>query len=108
MKLEERYISVARPVAFPGADGLISHGFYYAPANPDFSGPDDERPPLVVLVHGGPTAHVTPSLDLYVQLFTSRGIAVVDLNYGGSTRYRRGYPGPPRRRGGANGGGDRA
>ena len=91
MNLDERYISVARPVDFPGADGLISHGFYYAPANPDFSGPDDERPPLVVLVHGGPTAHVTPSLDLYVQLFTSRGIAVVDLNYGGSTGYGREY-----------------
>jgi dipeptidyl aminopeptidase/acylaminoacyl peptidase len=91
MKLDEGYISVAQPIDFPGADGLVSHGFYYAPANPDFSGPDDERPPLVVLVHGGPTAHVTPSLDLYVQLFTSRGIAVVDLNYGGSTGYGREY-----------------
>jgi len=91
VKLDERYISVAQPVDFPGADGLNSHGFYYAPANSDFSGPDDELPPLVVFVHGGPTAHVSPSLDLQVQLFTSRGIAVVDLNYGGSTGYGREY-----------------
>ena len=91
MKLDEGYISVAQAVDFPGADGLISHGFYYAPLNPEYSAPEDEVPPLVVLVHGGPTAHVTPSLDLYVQLFTSRGIAVVDLNYGGSTGYGREY-----------------
>ena len=91
VKLDERYISVAQPVDFPGADGLTSHGFYYAPASPEFSGPDDELPPLVVFVHGGPTAHVTPSLELQVQLFTSRGIAVVDLNYGGSTGYGREY-----------------
>jgi dipeptidyl aminopeptidase/acylaminoacyl peptidase len=91
MELDERYISVAKPVDFPGADGLVSHGFYYAPANPEYSGPDDELPPLVVLVHGGPTAHVTTALDLEIQLFTSRGIAVVNLNYGGSTGYGREY-----------------
>jgi dipeptidyl aminopeptidase/acylaminoacyl peptidase len=91
LELDERYISVAQPVDFPGADGLISHGFYYAPANPEYSGPADELPPLVVYVHGGPTAHVTTALDLQIQLFTSRGIAVVDLNYGGSTGYGREY-----------------
>jgi dipeptidyl aminopeptidase/acylaminoacyl peptidase len=91
LELDKRYISVAKAVDFPGADGLISHGFYYAPANPEHSGPDDELPPLIVLVHGGPTAHVTTSLDLFIQLFTSRGIAVVDLNYGGSTGYGREY-----------------
>jgi dipeptidyl aminopeptidase/acylaminoacyl peptidase len=91
VELDERYISQAQAIDFPGADGLISHGFYYPPANPEFSAPDDELPPLVVFVHGGPTAHVTPSLDLQVQLFTSRGIAVVDLNYGGSTGYGREY-----------------
>jgi dipeptidyl aminopeptidase/acylaminoacyl peptidase len=91
LELDERYISVAQAIDFPGTDGLISHGFYYAPMNPEYFGPDDELPPLVVFVHGGPTSHVTTALDLHIQLFTSRGIAVVDLNYGGSTGYGREY-----------------
>jgi dipeptidyl aminopeptidase/acylaminoacyl peptidase len=91
LELDERYISVAEAVDFEGADGLTSHGFYYAPKNPDHVGPDDELPPLVVLVHGGPTAHVSNALGLDVQMFTTRGIAVVDLNYGGSTGYGREY-----------------
>jgi dipeptidyl aminopeptidase/acylaminoacyl peptidase len=89
--LDERYVSTAVPVSFEGTDGLASHGFFYAPKNPEFSAPPDELPPLLVHVHGGPTAHVQTSLDLSVQLFTSRGIAVVDLNYGGSTGYGREY-----------------
>jgi dipeptidyl aminopeptidase/acylaminoacyl peptidase len=91
LELDERYISVAEAIDFPGADDLISHGFYYPPANPAYSAPADELPPLVVFVHGGPTAHVTTALDLNIQLFTSRGIAVFDLNYGGSTGYGREY-----------------
>jgi dipeptidyl aminopeptidase/acylaminoacyl peptidase len=91
MELDERYIVVAQAVEFPGTGGRTSHGFYYAPTNPDYEGPRGELPPLVVLVHGGPTAHVTTALDLEIQLFTSRGIAVIDLNYGGSTGYGREY-----------------
>jgi len=91
LALDERYISTAMPITFQGADGLESHGFFYAPKNPDFSGPPDELPPLLVHVHGGPTAHVQTALDLSIQLFTSRGLAVVDLNYGGSTGYGREY-----------------
>jgi dipeptidyl aminopeptidase/acylaminoacyl peptidase len=91
MELDERYIAVAQAVEFPGTGGQTSHGFYYAPTNPDYEGPKDELPPLIVLVHGGPTAHVTTALDLEIQLFTSRGIAVIDLNYGGSTGYGREY-----------------
>jgi dipeptidyl aminopeptidase/acylaminoacyl peptidase len=91
VELDGRYISMAQAVDFPGTDGLVSHGFYYAPLNPEYTGPPDELPPLVVLVHGGPTAHVATALDLFIQLFTSRGIAVVDLNYGGSTGYGREY-----------------
>lgn len=89
--LDERYVSTAVPVSFEGTDGLTSHGFFYAPRNPEFSAPPDDLPPLLVHVHGGPTAHVQTSLDLSIQLFTSRGIAVVDLNYGGSTGYGREY-----------------
>jgi dipeptidyl aminopeptidase/acylaminoacyl peptidase len=73
-------------VTFGGA-----HGFYYAPKNPEFVGPEDERPPLIVYVHGGPTAHVPPILSLSAQFLTTRGIAVVDVNYGGSTGYGREY-----------------
>jgi dipeptidyl aminopeptidase/acylaminoacyl peptidase len=91
LELDERYLSVAESIEFAGADGLTSYGFYYPPKNPDFAGPVEELPPLVVSVHGGPTAQVTSSLDLDIQLFTSRGIAVVDVNYGGSTGYGREY-----------------
>lgn len=91
LELDGRYVSVAEAIQFEGADGLTSHGFYYPPTNPDYEGPADELPPLVVSVHGGPTAHVSNALDLGVQLYTSRGIAVVDLNYGGSTGYGREY-----------------
>jgi len=91
LELDQGYLAVGTPIDFAGADGLTSHGFYYAPINHDYSGPDDELPPLVVHVHGGPTAHVSNALQLSIQLFTSRGIAVVDLNYAGSTGYGREY-----------------
>jgi dipeptidyl aminopeptidase/acylaminoacyl peptidase len=91
LELDSDYVSIGVPVEFEGADGLTSHGFYYPPANRDYSGPDEELPPLVVHVHGGPTAHVTNALELSIQLFTSRGVAVVDLNYSGSTGYGREY-----------------
>jgi dipeptidyl aminopeptidase/acylaminoacyl peptidase len=79
-------VSLPEAVTFSGA-----HGFYYAPKNPAFVGPDDELPPLIVYVHGGPTAHVPPILQLSVQFFTTRGIGVIDVNYGGSTGYGREY-----------------
>jgi dipeptidyl aminopeptidase/acylaminoacyl peptidase len=91
LELDPGYIAIGRPIEFVGADGLSSHAFYYPPTNRDYSGSDDELPPLLVHVHGGPTAHVTNALELSIQLFTSRGIAVVDLNYGGSTGYGREY-----------------
>jgi dipeptidyl aminopeptidase/acylaminoacyl peptidase len=91
IELDARYLSIGESIEFEGADGLNSYGFYYAPANPDFDGPPGELPPLVVMVHGGPTSHVSNALDIGVQVFTSRGIAVVDLNYGGSTGYGREY-----------------
>ena len=91
LELDPGYLSVGTPISFEGADGLVSRGFFYAPTNRDYAGPDDELPPLLVHVHGGPTAHVSNALQLSLQLFTSRGIAVVDLNYGGSTGYGREY-----------------
>lgn len=89
-RIDPAYVSRPEPVAFAGHGGE-SYGFFYPPTNRDFAGPDDELPPLVVLVHGGPTAHGQAAYDLELQFWTSRGIAVVDVNYGGSTGYGRAY-----------------
>ena len=89
--IDPAYISRPEPIVFPTEGGLTAHANYYAPANPDFSAPDGELPPLLVNVHGGPTSSHDAKLDLDVQYWTSRGIAVVDVNYGGSTGYGREY-----------------
>ena len=67
------------------------HAFYYAPTNPGVTPPVGERPPLIVLTHGGPTGATSDVLDPEVQFWTSRGFAVLDVNYGGSTGYGRPY-----------------
>lgn len=85
------YFSIPRPIEFPTEAGLTAHGFFYPPQNPDFRAPDNERPPLIVKSHGGPTAAATTALSLSVQFWTSRGFAVLDVNYGGSTGYGRQY-----------------
>jgi len=80
----------ARPVTFNGPHGPV-HAFDYPPTSPDASGPGAERPPYLVLVHGGPTSHTAASLSAKTAFFTSRGIGVLDVNYGGSTGYGRAY-----------------
>ena len=85
------YIAVAEPVEFPTENGQTAHAFYYAPKNKDFAAPQGERPPLLVKSHGGPTSAAIAVLALGIQYWTSRGIAVLDVNYGGSTGYGRGY-----------------
>jgi dipeptidyl aminopeptidase/acylaminoacyl peptidase len=89
--LDPRYVSVAKPIEFPTEDGLTAHAFYYPPKNDDFAGPNGERPPLSVMSHGGPTGATTNGFSLQKQFWTSRGFAVVDVNYGGSTGYGREY-----------------
>jgi dipeptidyl aminopeptidase/acylaminoacyl peptidase len=84
-------VSEPRAIEFPSGDGDTAHAFYYPPANADFVGPEDERPPLIVVSHGGPTAHVTPALDSEFLFWTSRGFGVVDVNYRGSTGFGRAY-----------------
>ena len=81
------------PAAEIVVDGLHGpvHAFAYAPANPDVSAPAGELPPYVVFVHGGPTAHVTGAASAAIAFYTSRGIGVLDVNYGGSTGYGRDY-----------------
>ncbi len=85
------YLSRPRPVTFPTEQGRDAHGFYYPPCNRDFAGPDGEAPPLLVKSHGGPTAAAGRSLDLRTQFWTSRGYAMLDVDYGGSTGYGRAY-----------------
>ncbi|MEX2183646.1 MAG: prolyl oligopeptidase family serine peptidase, partial [Chloroflexota bacterium] len=89
--VDAAWISVPEMITFASTDGRIAHAHYYPPTNPDVVGPSDERPPLVVRSHGGPTANASTVLDLDTQLFTSRGIAVVDVDYGGSCGYGRSY-----------------
>ena len=89
--LDPGYLSVPEPIEFPTEGGRTAHALYYPPANRDVQGPAGERPPLVVASHGGPTAGVVSDLHVSYQFFTSRGIAVVDVDYGGSTGYGRAY-----------------
>jgi dipeptidyl aminopeptidase/acylaminoacyl peptidase len=86
-----QYFSVPRAIEFPTEGGLTAHGFFYPPQNPDFRAPDNEKPPLIVKSHGGPTAAASTALSLPVQYWTSRGFAVLDVNYGGSSGYGRQY-----------------
>ena len=91
VSIDEGYLSVPEPIEFPTGGGVTAHAFFYPPANRDYSAPEGERPPLVVLVHGGPTAAASSTLDLRTQFWTSRGFAVLDVNYGGSTGYGTAY-----------------
>ena len=81
------YISEPRAIEFETTGGKTAHAYYYAAKNVDFVGPASERPPLLVVSHGGPTGSAATSFNLSYQFWTSRGIAVVDVNYGGSTGY---------------------
>jgi dipeptidyl aminopeptidase/acylaminoacyl peptidase len=85
------YLSVPREIEFPTENGRTSHALYYAPRNKDFVAYPRERPPLVIFSHGGPTSASTSSLSLAIQYWTSRGYAIADVNYGGSTGYGREY-----------------
>ena len=86
-----QYFSVPRAIEFPTEGGLTAHGFFYPPQNPDYRAPDNEKPPLIVKSHGGPTSAASTALSLSIQYWTSRGFAVLDVNYGGSTGYGRQY-----------------
>jgi dipeptidyl aminopeptidase/acylaminoacyl peptidase len=85
------YLSVPQAIEFPTENGLTAHAIYYPPQNHDFTAPEGEKPPLLVLSHGGPTSATSTTLSLGIQYWTSRGFAVVDVNYGGSTGYGRHY-----------------
>jgi dipeptidyl aminopeptidase/acylaminoacyl peptidase len=89
--VDPAYLSVPQPIEFDTENELSAHALYYAPTNRDFEGPEGEAPPLIVASHGGPTASSGAALNYSIQYWTSRGFAVVDVNYGGSTGYGRPY-----------------
>src|SRR5262249_8134471 len=85
------YLPKARKLEFEGKFGQAVHAWVYPPANQDATVPEGELPPYVVWAHGGPASHADRRLDLEKAYFTSRGIGVIDVNYGGSTGYGRVY-----------------
>ncbi len=87
---ETGYISIPKHISFP-SNGRTAYGFYYAPQNHRYKAPDTEKPPLIVMIHGGPTWQASGAFHLEKQFWTSRGFAVLDVNYGGSTGYGRAY-----------------
>ncbi|THV32880.1 LpqB family beta-propeller domain-containing protein [Glycomyces buryatensis] len=90
-KVDPTYYPVPEHRTFAGPNGREVHAHVYPPRNPDFAAPEGELPPYVIWVHGGPTSHVRAVLDLELAYFTSRGIGVAEVNYGGSTGYGREY-----------------
>jgi dipeptidyl aminopeptidase/acylaminoacyl peptidase len=89
--LLQSYFTQPEAIQIPTSDGEIAHAFYYRPYNPDWQAPASEKPPLIVKSHGGPTSAANSGLSLSVQYWTSRGFAVLDVNYRGSTGYGRKY-----------------
>jgi dipeptidyl aminopeptidase/acylaminoacyl peptidase len=89
-RIDPAWISTAEPITFD-SNGASVHAFLYAAKNPAHRAPDNEKPPLLVLSHGGPTAAALDVLDPRIQFWTSRGFAVLDVNYGGSSGYGRAY-----------------
>lgn len=89
--VDPRFISAPQPITFDTAGGLQAYAFFYPPNSPGFIGSRDELPPLLVKSHGGPTGSASSSYNLGIQYWTSRGFAVVDVNYGGSSGFGREY-----------------
>jgi dienelactone hydrolase len=91
LEIDNGYLSVPETIAFPTENGLIAYGIFYPPKNQNFVASEGDRPPLLVKSHGGPTAAASASFNLGIQYWTSRGVAILDVNYGGSTGYGREY-----------------
>ncbi len=86
-------VSIPRHISFPSAGGRTAHAWLYLPANAEVRAPDGELPPLLITVHGGPTSAASPAFRLALQYWTTRGFAIADVDYGGSTGYGRAFRG---------------
>ncbi len=91
IELQKGSISMGQSIEFPTEEGKTAHAFFYPPVNSDCIGPDSERPPLIVKVHGGPTGFQPNIFNMEIQFWTSRGVAYAVVNFGGSTGYGREY-----------------
>ncbi|MEP0919450.1 S9 family peptidase [Leptolyngbya sp. DQ-M1] len=91
LRIDPGYLSVPEAIEFPTENNLTAFALYYAPKNKDYTASEGERPPMLVKSHGGPTASTSAAFNLGIQYWTSRGFAVLDVNYGGSTGYGRAY-----------------
>jgi dipeptidyl aminopeptidase/acylaminoacyl peptidase len=91
IKVGKGYISIPQTIEFPTENEKTSHAFFYPPQNCDYQAPADELPPMLVKIHGGPTSATSTSLAWEIKYWTSRGFAVLDVNYGGSSGYGRSY-----------------
>ena len=89
--MDPAWFSLPEHIEFPGGDGRPTYANFYRPTNPTAQPLDGELPPLIVMIHGGPTSNAVTTLSLARQFWTSRGFAVVDVDYGGSTGYGRAY-----------------
>ena len=85
------YLTAVEPITFPTTGDSSAFALFYPPRSPDFVGPDGDKRPLLVRCHGGPTSAASATLNLGIQYWTSRGIAVLDVNYRGSTGFGRAY-----------------
>jgi dipeptidyl aminopeptidase/acylaminoacyl peptidase len=88
---DEGYLSVPENISYPASGGRVAHAFYYPPRNALFEPAPGSKPPLMVISHGGPTSMANNTLKLATQYWTSRGFAVLDVNYGGSSGFGRAY-----------------
>jgi dipeptidyl aminopeptidase/acylaminoacyl peptidase len=91
IQVDPDYLSKPTPIEFPTENGLTAHAIHYKPKNKEYTAPQNTKPPLLVMVHSGPTAQTTTILSWAIQFWTSRGFTVIDVNYGGSTGYGRAY-----------------
>ncbi|MCA9520473.1 MAG: S9 family peptidase [Myxococcales bacterium] len=91
LDLDPGYLSTPRHLSLTNREGDTIYAFYYPPSHPDVCGPEGERPPMIVKSHGGPTVAATIALSMKTLFWTSRGFAILDVNYGGSTGYGRSY-----------------